>query len=279
MQEFSFIRLNELILLIYLFSIACYFYDFLKKHHRIKMIGFVSLGIVWMLQTVSLSLYVNVTKQIPLGNIFDVFFALAWLIISISIVINVIKQINLSIFLFNMIGFLFIAINTFQPMHYQSTGEKLNIINELLIVHISLAVISYALFTFAFVNCILYLIQYNNLKQKRFDQKYFRIGSVATLEQVVFYSSLIGFIFIILSIVLGAQWGFNTLGVNIIIDPKVIMSSVITLLYGIYLIFRVKKILTKHKLIYFNILLFCLSMINLFFASHISDFHQWTGIY
>ena len=37
------------------------------------MIGFVSLGIVWMLQTISLSLYVNVTKQIPLGNIFDVF--------------------------------------------------------------------------------------------------------------------------------------------------------------------------------------------------------------
>ncbi|PTK57993.1 cytochrome C assembly protein, partial [Staphylococcus nepalensis] len=33
-----------------------------------------------------------------------------------------------------------------------------------------------------------------------------------------------------------------------------------------------------HKLIYFNIILFCLSMINLFFASHISDFHQWTGI-
>src|SRR5699024_9775308 len=105
MQEFSFIRLNELILLIYLFSIACYFYDFLKKHHRVKMIGFVSLGIVWMLQTISLSLYVNVTKQIPLGNIFDVFFAVEWLIISIFIVFNVIKQINLSIFLFNMIYF------------------------------------------------------------------------------------------------------------------------------------------------------------------------------
>ena len=44
-----------------------------EKHHRVKMIGFVSLGIVWMLQTISLSLYVNVTKQIPLGNIFDVF--------------------------------------------------------------------------------------------------------------------------------------------------------------------------------------------------------------
>src|SRR5699024_9375444 len=124
-----------------------------------------------------------------------------------------------------------------------------------------------------------YLIQYNNLTQKRFDQKYFRIGSVATLEQVVFYSSLIGFIFIILSIVLGAQWGFNTLGVNIIVDPQVIMSSIITLLYGIYIIFRVERMLTMHKFVYFNIIFFCLSMINLFFSSPICVFHQWSGIY
>ncbi|WP_398574363.1 cytochrome c biogenesis protein CcsA [Staphylococcus equorum] len=278
MQEFSFIRLNELILLIYLFSIACYFFDFVKKHYKVRKIGFVTLGIVWVLQTISLSICANVTKQIPLGNVFDVFFALAWLIISISIVISVIKQINFSIFLFNLIGFVLIAINTFQPMHYQSAGDKLSIINELLIVHIAFAIISYALFAFAFVNCILYLIQYKNLKQKRFNQKYFRIGSVATLEQVVFYSSLIGFIFIILSIILGTQWGINTLGLHILNDPKVVMSIIIALLYGIYIIFRVRHTLSKHNLIYFNLSLFCLSMINLIFASHISDFHQWTGI-
>ncbi|WP_436854073.1 cytochrome c biogenesis protein CcsA [Staphylococcus caeli] len=278
MQELLFIRLNELILLIYLFSIACYFFDFIKKYYKARSIGFVTLGIVWVLQTISLSFYVNVTKQVPLGNVFDVFFALAWLIISISIVINVIKQLNFSVFLFNLLGFVFIAISTFQPMHYQQAGDKLNVINELLIVHVTFAIISYALFAFAFVNCILYLIQYKNLKQKRFDQKYFRIGSVATLEQIVFYSSLIGFIFIMLSIILGAQWGFNTIGTRIIVDPKVIMSLIITVLYGIYIILRVSHTLSKHTLIYINVILFILSMINLLFASHISDFHQWTGI-
>ncbi|PHK50958.1 cytochrome c biogenesis protein CcsA [Staphylococcus edaphicus] len=278
MQELLFIRLNELILLIYLFSIACYFFDFVKKFYKIRRIGFVTLGIVWVLQTISLSFYVTATNQVPLGNVFDVFFALSWFIISISIVINVIKQVNISIFLFNLIGVVFIAISTFQPMHYQGTGEKLNVINELLIVHVTFAIISYAVFAFAFVNSILYLIQFKNLKQKRFDQKYFRISSVATLEQVVFYNSLVGFIFIILSIILGAQWGFNTIGMKIIVDPKVIMSIIITILYGVYLMLRVRHTISKHKLIYFNIILFCLSMINLLFASHISDFHQWTGI-
>ena len=41
-------------------------------------------------------------------------------------------------------------------------------------------------FALAFVNCLLYIIQYRNLKEKNFDQKYFRIGSVATLESIVF---------------------------------------------------------------------------------------------
>ena len=273
MQETLFIRLNELILVFYLISIACYFIDFVKKHYIVSKVGFVTLGIVWVLQTISLSFYINATQHVPLNNIFDVLFALAWLIISISIVISVIKQINISIFLFNLIGFVFIAVNTFQPMHYQSSIGQTTVINELLVVHIALATMSYALFAFAFVNCILYFIQYKNLKQKRFNQKYFRIASVATLEQVVFYSTLIGFSLIILSIILGAQWGFNTLGVKILIDPKVFLSTIITLLYGVYLLFRVRKKIETIKLIYFNAILFCLSMINLFFASHFSSIH------
>ncbi|PTI04280.1 cytochrome C assembly protein, partial [Staphylococcus warneri] len=39
---------------------------------------------------------------------------------------------------------------------------------------------------------------------------------------------------------------------------------------GIYLIFRVKKIINQKNLIYFNIILFCLCMFNLFFTTHFS---------
>ena len=42
------------------------------------------------------------------------------------------------------------------------------------------------LFALAFVNALLYIIQYKTLK-KNFNQKYFRIGSVATLEKLYFF--------------------------------------------------------------------------------------------
>ncbi|MBF7016901.1 cytochrome C assembly family protein [Staphylococcus durrellii] len=273
MQDGLFIRFHEIILFIYFVSISCYFYDFFRKNFKIRRLGFISLGIVWVLQTISLSLFINQTRSVPLSNIFDILFIITWLIISISIVISVIKPIDFSIFLLNLVGFVLIALNTFQPMNYFEKGQQVTVINELLIVHISFATMSYALFTLAFVNCILYLIQYNNLKQKRFTQKYFRLGSVATLEQIVFYSSLVGFILLILSLILGAQWGMNTIGITTLVDKKVIFSFIIAILYAVYILFRVKQYQTKHKLIYFNIILFCLCMINLLFGSSISSFH------
>ncbi|MGJ5711747.1 cytochrome c biogenesis protein CcsA [Staphylococcus auricularis] len=277
MQETLFFRFHELILFVYLISIFCYFYDFITKNHRIRQVGFITLGIVWVLQTISLSIYINMYRHALLGNVFDVLFVLTWLIISISIVISVIKHLNISIFLFNLIGFILLALTTYQPLQGQAEGDQLRLINELLFVHIGLAIVSYALFAFAFVNAILYLIQYNNLKRKQFSQVYFRIASVATLEKTVFYSSLIGFVMLIFSIILGVQWGLNTLGNPIFIDSKVILSLIILLLYGCYIILRIYKVLTKHKLIYLNIALFCLCMINLLFASHVSSFHHLAG--
>ncbi|ORO17413.1 cytochrome C assembly protein, partial [Staphylococcus aureus] len=77
MQENLFIRFNEIILLMYLISIICYFYDFVQKSHKIRSLG------IYLL---------------PLGSISDVFYTLSWLIISISLILNLIKVLNFSVF-------------------------------------------------------------------------------------------------------------------------------------------------------------------------------------
>ncbi|MDU3556962.1 MAG: cytochrome c biogenesis protein [Staphylococcus epidermidis] len=261
MQETLLIRFHEIILMIYLFSIICYFVDFINKNYKTRTVGFYSLGIVWVLQTISLSIFFIHTKQVPLGSIFDVFF-------SLTLILNLIKVMNFSVFFLNLIGFILMSLNTFQPEHYQTQIQQIAVINELLLVHIALAVLSYAFFAIAFVNSLLYIIQYRNLKEKNFDQNYFRIGSVATLETIVFYSTLVAWIILILSTILGAQWGIFAVGKQIFIDPKVIFSTIINLLYGVYIFIRIKKWISQRNLIYFNIILFCLCMINLFFLTH-----------
>ncbi|PTY64279.1 cytochrome C assembly protein, partial [Staphylococcus aureus] len=87
MQENLFIRFNEIILLIYLISIICYFYDFVQKSHKIRSLGIYLLGIVWVLQTISLSIFIIQTRHIPLG-----------------LILNLIKVLNFSVFFLNLIG-------------------------------------------------------------------------------------------------------------------------------------------------------------------------------
>ena len=57
------------------------------------------------------------------------------------------------------------SLNTFQPEHYQTQIQQIAVINELLLVHIALG-IKLCIFAIAFVNSLLYIIQYRNLKEK-----------------------------------------------------------------------------------------------------------------
>ena len=126
MQETLFIRFHEIILIVYLISILCYFIDFVRKSHKIRVLGIYALGIVWFLQTISLSMYITSHSDVLFNSIFDVFF-LSWMIISISLVLNIIKVLSFSVFL-NVIGFILLTMNTFRPEHYtnsiQSTSYK-----------------------------------------------------------------------------------------------------------------------------------------------------------
>lgn len=272
MQDIFFVRFHEVTLLIYLLSISCYFYDFFKKNHKIRTSGFYTLGIVWLLQTISLSLYINMARSVPLGSVFDVFYFLNWMILSISIVISVVKQLDFSIFLFNAIGFVVMSIHTFRPNETYIRDAAFNVNHELLIIHVSLAIISYALFSLAFVNGVLYVLQYRNLKHKHFDQKYFRIGSVYSLEKMTFYSTVIGLVILIIGVILGAQWGFQTIGFNILLDPKVVSSIIVMICYGIYILLRTRKWVSPLNHVLFNMLIYLFSMFNLLFISHFPNF-------
>lgn len=79
--------------------------------------------------------------------------------------------------------------------------------NELLLIHISLAILSYVLFALSTSHAILYLLQRKKFKREKFNQKFFRMGSIDQLEQNVFRFTLVGFLVLLISLILGIQWG------------------------------------------------------------------------
>ncbi|EIA5724977.1 cytochrome c biogenesis protein CcsA [Staphylococcus pseudintermedius] len=278
MEEAFFIRFHEVILLIYLVSMVCLIIDVFQKNYRLQNIGFYALGIVWFCQTISLTMFIIWQKQLPLTSLIESFYVLTWLILTITFVMSVLRQSEFMIAFLNVIGFVFMKIHTFHPRQFKLDGARLTALNELLFFHISLALLSYVVFAVAFVNAIIYLIQYRNLKEKRFTQNFFRMSSIATLEKLVFYSSLIGVIFMFISLVLGIQWGMVSIGYDIFLDLKVISSIIIFIAYSIFITLRLTRRFKQSFLMNLNIMLFLCCMINLVVVTQLSTFHQWTGV-
>ncbi|AVQ32960.1 cytochrome C assembly protein [Staphylococcus muscae] len=278
MVETFFVRFHEAVVLFYFLCVICLTLDLFQKNYRLQNIGFYLLGIVWVCQTISLTMYILWRGQLPLTSIVESFYVLTWLILTFTFICAVFRQFDVVIVLLNMLGFIFMVVHTFHPYQFSHQGARLKVINELLTVHISFALISYVLFAIAFVNAILYLIQYQNLRLKRFNQNYFRIGSVSTLEKTVFYFTLIGVITLFVSLLCGVQWGLFSVGSHIFVDLKVISSFFIFLSYVAYIAMRMTQRFKQQFLIYVNIILFLCCMINLIVVTQLSSFHQWTGV-
>nr|WP_263313050.1 cytochrome c biogenesis protein [Mammaliicoccus sp. Marseille-Q6498] len=275
MQDIVSVRLHEIVLVIYMLCLGCYFYDFIQKNSKVRTFGYYALGIVWIFQTIFLVMYIITTKQFPVLTLFEGFYFYTWMIITVSLVLNYFKSTDLTVFIINLIGFVFLVMHTFRPEQFDTDNTAASVMNELLLIHISLAILSYVIFAMSTSYAILYILQRKNLKEKKFNQKFFRIGSIDQLEQNVFRFTLLGFLVLLISLILGIQWGLIIIGSEIWLDSKVIGSLVVLLLYGIYLFLRVRNKIRTKTLVIANIMIFLVCMINYLVVSKFSGFHQW----
>ena len=61
MQDVISVRLHEIVLIIYMICLGCYFYDFIQKNSKVRKFGYYTLGIVWIFQTIFLCIYIDVS--------------------------------------------------------------------------------------------------------------------------------------------------------------------------------------------------------------------------
>ncbi|WP_414053514.1 cytochrome c biogenesis protein CcsA [Macrococcus equi] len=274
MNELLLMRLHEAILILYMISIACYFFDFVQKSPRLKRYGFRLLLGVLILQSLSIMLFIIIVGRIPIETINEGFYFFTWLIILLSLILSRVIQTEFFIFLMNLIGFIFMMIHTFQPLDLSTGTTVSHMMNELLWIHVTLAIVSYVMFLVAALHAVLYLLQMYQLKQKKFNQKFFRISDLDSLSKFVQIFSIIGCVFLLISLILGIYWGLTFEGNSIWTDSKVLGSLLLMISYFIYIYLHQKNKLMMHKLMDMNIVLFLLLLINYLIISRFSGFHQ-----
>ncbi|MDP4084532.1 MAG: cytochrome c biogenesis protein CcsA [Bacillota bacterium] len=268
-------RLHEFTVLLYAVSVLLYFFDFIYHNRKANRVAFWLLAFVWVLQTTFLFLYMEKTGRFPVLTIFEGLYFYAWVLITLSLGINRLLRVDFIVFFTNILGFIVMAIHTFAPVQYQSKiiGEKL--VSELLLIHITMAILSYGAFSLSFVFSLLYLIQYDLLKRKKWGKRLLRLADLNKLEFLSFVLAVVGVPMLMLSLILGLQWAFLKVPGMPWYDMKVIGSFIVLAAYSIYLYLRIGRNLSGKSLALWNVASFLIVLINFFLFGKLSSFHFW----
>jgi len=275
MYDIQMTRLHELTVVIYAFSVLLYFFDFIHHNRKANRIAFWLLAFVWVLQTVFLFFYMMKTGRFPVLTIFEGLYFYAWVLVTLSLGINRLLRVDFIVFFTNILGFIVMVIHTFAPVQYQShvMGEKL--VSELLLIHITMAILSYGAFSLSSVFSLLYLIQYDLLKRKKWGKRLMRLADLSKLEQLSYILAVIGVPMLMLSLILGLQWAILKVPGMPWYDIKIIGSFIVLTAYSIYLYLRIARNLSGKSIALWNIGSFLVVLINFFLLGKLSSFHFW----
>ena len=266
-------RVHEITIILYALSVLLYFYDFLQNNQKANKAAFWILSIVWFMQTIFLFLYMYEAGRFPILSLLEGLYFYVWILITFSLAINWFLRTDFFIFFTNLLGFGLMVIQTFSPLQLDRLGNRTQFISELSVIHITVAILSYAAFALSFVFSLLYLIQYDLLKRKKWGKRLVRLGDLAKLEQMSYRLAVIGLPLLLLSLILGLEFAYLVVSDIVWYDSKIIGSFACLIVYGIYLCMKVKKKYYGKTLAYWNIASFLLVLINFFLFGNTSAFH------
>lgn len=268
-------RLHELTVVVYAFSVLLYFFDFIHHNRKANRIAFWLLAFVWVLQSAFLFLYMLKTGRFPVLTIFEGLYFYAWVLITLSVVINHLLRVDFIVFFTNILGFIVMAIHTFAPVQFQSAIIAQKLVSELLLIHITMAILSYGAFSVSFVFSLLYLIQYDLLKRKKWGNRLIRLADLNQLERLSFVLAVIGVPMLMLALILGLQWVFIKVPWVHWYDSKVIGSFIVLVTYSIFLYLRIGRGMAGKTLALWNVASFLFVLINFLLFGRLSSFHIW----
>ncbi|MBE1554556.1 cytochrome C assembly family protein [Sporosarcina limicola] len=275
MADMTMARLHEVMVILYAVSLVFYFIDYLNKDRVAHRSAFWTLSVVYLMQTIFLVMYIFEMKRFPVLSLFEGIYFYAWLLITLSIVLHLFYKVGHAVFFLNVIGFIFMTIHTFAPMQIEQSPIGDALISELLFIHITFAILSYAAFAMSFVLAILYLLVYKILKEKKWSKQFNRLPSLQQAATGIKASLFIGIPFLLISLILGVQWAHVALDKWSFFDVKILGSFFILAVYGSVLFLQRSGKLTGNDYAWANVFAFLFIIINFFLGSKLSEFHFW----
>lgn len=266
--------LYELTVILYALSVLGYFIDFLQNNRKVNTIAFWLLSIVWILQSIYFVEELLKIGEFPILTLSRGLFFYAWVIVTLSLVINRFFRIDVFVFFANVLGFAIMSIFLFAPRG-QSDILSRHLMSGLLIIHVTIAFLAYGAFTLSFIFSAMYFMEHHMLKEKKWNRRILRFGSLSQLETASFVCNMFGVPLLLISLILGMVWASIKLHMFYWLDAKVILSFLVIMVYGSFLYQKVAKGMHGLTLVFWNTAAFLFVLINYFLSESLTRFHFW----
>src|SRR5690625_1123576 len=264
--------LYEIMLVIYSLRIMGYFFDFIKKNWKVNRISFSLLCIVWAMQTAILYNQTFIIKSFPILSLNEGLFFYAWILLTFSLIINLFP-IHFIVLFVNVFSFfiliLSITINA-QHLSYEIGAE---FVHEILVTHITLAIVSYGFFTISFILAVLYLLQYQLLKSKKGLKWLWRFTELRKLDTYSYGAIIMGVPLLLIGLILGIVWAHVSGDPFYWFDLKTLGSIFLFVVYSVYFLVRLVFGYSGKPISIYNTAAFLFLLVNLLLFSQLSNFH------
>jgi ABC-type transport system involved in cytochrome c biogenesis permease subunit len=148
--------------------------------------------------------------------------------------------------------------------------------SNLLGTHVISALLGYSGFTISAVYGFLYLILYKDIKLNKFGLIFNRLPNLEVLERLSLYSAVIGFIALTIGIVIGIIWLPMAFPKFSFLDPKLVGTSLVWLLYGIGITSKVLGNWRGKRLVLLSISGFLVAIISTILSNFLAQsFHSF----
>ncbi len=264
--------LYDLTLYVYALSLLFYFSDFVRANRKAKRIGTGLLVFVWVLQTGYLVLRVIQHSEMAHTAPFEHLFLFSWLLVTVSLIINLFFYIDYIVFFVNAVSFSILALNFYSAPRGDQRFELWQTTKELLYVHISLVIAAYAALTVGALLAGMYIFLHNRLKKKKWTKVIHRFPGLETLDRYIERTVIAGVPLLTLSLAVAVTSLIAEGRVMYLLDWKVLASMASMILYYRYIYLRAVHVYSGMQLAKLFLVAYALLILNVT-TNSFSAFH------
>jgi ABC-type transport system involved in cytochrome c biogenesis permease subunit len=266
--------INILLPIFYLATLIAYYYDFIKQEKKLINVKRVFLFITLLLHIIYIILRIVAFDHPPITTVFEIFTILAVTISFSYFLVELVSDIRGTGPFIIILPLIFQLISSFFIQDLSEVREVLR--SNLLGIHVISALLGYSGFTISAVYGFLYLILYKDIKLNKFGLIFNRLPNLEVLERLSLYSAVIGFCALTITIIIGIIWLPVAFPKFSYLDPKLLGTFLVWLLYALGITSKVLGNWRGKKLVLLSISGFLIAIFSTIISNFLAQsFHSF----